>query len=115
MIYPLLGRLLDERLIEETKDGKYHITKKGKATAKDVEMINNVVKKQLDVLFRLGNVGKFVAMDLIERVTTMGTMLSANVSNMTKGETEKYRKFLKSELEKLQKESTKKRKKIKIK
>ncbi len=54
-------------------------------------------------------------MDLIERVTTMGTMLSANVSNMTKGETEKYRKFLRSELEKLQKESTKKRKKIKIK
>ncbi len=115
LIYPLLGRLLDERLIEETKDGKYHITKKGKAMAKDVEMINNVVKKQLDVLFRLGNVGKFVAMELIERVTTMGTVLSANVSNMTKGEIEKYRKFLKSELEKLQKESTKKRKKIKIK
>ena len=109
MIYPLLGRLFDERLIEETKDSKYHITKKGKVTAKDVEIINDVVKKQLNVLFRLGNVGKFVAMDLIEKVTTMGTVLSANVSNMTKGETEKYRKFLKLELEKLQKGSTKKR------
>jgi len=115
LIYPLLGRLLGERLIEETKDGKYYITKKGKVTAKDVEILNDVVKKQLNVLFRLGNVGKFVAMDLIEKVTTMGTVLSANVSNMTKGETEKYRKFLRSELEKLQKESTKKRKKIKIK
>ena len=29
LIYPLLGRLLDEGLVEE-KDGKYHITKKGK-------------------------------------------------------------------------------------
>ena len=30
LIYPLLGRLLDEGLIEETKDGKYQLTKKGK-------------------------------------------------------------------------------------
>jgi len=30
LIYPLLGRLLDERLIDETKDGKYQITKKRK-------------------------------------------------------------------------------------
>ena len=30
LIYPLLGRLLDEGLIEETKDGRYQITKKGK-------------------------------------------------------------------------------------
>lgn len=72
LIYPLLGRLLDEGLIEETKDGKYQITKKGKSTAEDVEKINDVVKKQLEVLFRLGNVGKFVAIDILEKVTTMG-------------------------------------------
>jgi len=35
LIYPLLGRLLDEGLIEETKAGKYQITRKGKATADD--------------------------------------------------------------------------------
>ena len=45
LIYPLLGRLLDEGLIEETKDGKYQITKKGRTTAEDVEKINDVVKK----------------------------------------------------------------------
>lgn len=28
LIYPLLGRLLDEGLIEEDKDGKYQLTKK---------------------------------------------------------------------------------------
>jgi len=114
LIYPLLGRLLDERLIEETKDGKYQITKKGKITAEDVKKINDVVKKQLDVLFRLGNVGKFVAMDLLEKVTTLGSILSSNVANMTKDETLKYRKFLKSELTKLDKKSTKKGKEIKI-
>jgi len=115
LIYPLLGRLLDEGLIEETKDGKYQITKKGKSTAEDVEKINDVVKKQLEVLFRLGNVGKFVAIDILEKVTTMGSLLSANASNMTKEETEKYRKFLKSELQKMENSIAKRKgKKIKI-
>jgi len=115
LIYPLLGRLLDEGLIEETKDGKYQITKKGRTTAEDVEKINDVVKKQLEVLFRLGNVGKFVAIDILEKVTTMGSLLSANASNMTKEETEKYRKFLKSELQKTESNIAKKKgKKIKI-
>ena len=41
LIYPLLGRLLDEGLIEETSDGRYQITKKGKDTAEDVDKINN--------------------------------------------------------------------------
>ena len=115
LIYPLLGRLLDEGLIEEIKDGKYQITKKGKATAEDVEKINDVVKKQLEVLSRLGNLGKFVAMDIIEKITSMGALLSTNASDMTKNETERYRKFLKSELERLSKKTTKKNgKQIKI-
>ncbi|HSB49829.1 MAG TPA: PadR family transcriptional regulator [Nitrosopumilaceae archaeon] len=115
LIYPLLGRLLDDGLIDETKDGKYQITKKGKATAEDVEKINDAVKKQLEVLFRLGNVGKFVAMDILEKVTTMGSILSSNVSNMTREETGRYKKFLKSELDKLnEKSQNKKGKQVKI-
>ena len=50
LIYPLLGRLLDEKLIEETKDGKYKVSKTGKATLADIDEFNNVVKKQLDVI-----------------------------------------------------------------
>jgi len=115
LIYPLLGRLLDEGLIEETKAGKYQITKKGRSTAEDVEKINDVVKKQLEVLFRLGNIGKFVAMDILEKVTTMGSLLSSNAANMTREETEKYKKFLKSELQKMEKSIAKRKgKKIKI-
>ena len=115
LIYPLLGRLLDERLIDETKDGKYQITKKGRATAEDVEKINDAVKKQLEVLLRLGNIGRFVAMDIIEKITTMGSLLSSKGSNMTKNETERYKKFLKTELDKLSEKTTKKKgKQIKI-
>ncbi len=113
LIYPLLGRLLDEGLIEENKDGRYQITRKGISTAHDVEKINDAIKKQLDVLFRLGNVGKFITMDILDKLSAMGSLLSSNLSNMTEEDAEKYRDFLKSELEKVEKK-TKKGKRIKI-
>ena len=114
LIYPLLGRLLDEKLIQETTGGKYKITKRGSATTDDLETINNIVKNQLDVLFRIGNVGRFVILDMIERVSAIGSTLSENVAQMTNEEVQKYKKFLKSELEKMEKQPQKKGKKIKI-
>jgi DNA-binding PadR family transcriptional regulator len=114
LIYPLLGRLLDENLIEETKDGKYQITKKGRLIADDLETLNKIVKNQMDVMFRVGNVGKFVAMDLLERVTSIGNSLSSNVSNMTKEETGKYKKFLEAELQKIETAEKRRSKEIKV-
>lgn len=115
LIYPLLGRLLDDNLIEETKDGKYQITRKGRAMTDDLETLNKIVKNQLDVMFRIGSIGKFVAMDLLERITSIGDSLSSNVSNMTKEETAKYKRFLESELQKLESSGKKPRgKEIKI-
>ena len=115
LIYPLLGRLLDEGLIEETQDGKYQLTKKGRDTASDVDKVNEIIKKQLEVLFRLGNVGRFVAIDLLEKISVMGSILSSNFSNMTDDETKKYRQFLESELKKVQeKDAKKKGREIKI-
>jgi len=115
LIYPLLGRLLDEGLIEESKDGKYQLTKKGVETAADVDKINDIIKNQLDVLFRIGNVGKFVAMDLLEKIFSMGSILSSNVSHMTEEETRKYRDFLERELQKIKEQETKKKpRKIKV-
>ena len=115
LIYPLLGRLLDDGLIEETKDGKYQITRKGRAMTDDLETLNNIVKNQLDVMFRVGTIGKFVAMDLLERITSIGNSLSSNVSNVTREETTKYKKFLESELYKLESSEKKSRdKEIKI-
>lgn len=115
LIYPLLGRLLDEGLIEETKDGRYQITRKGKITSEDVDKINDIVKKQLDVLFRVSNVGKFVAMDILEKIFSMGAVLSSNIDNITEQETKKYKKFLESELKKIDSRPLKKKgKEIKV-
>ncbi|HJT09985.1 MAG TPA: PadR family transcriptional regulator [Candidatus Nitrosotalea sp.] len=102
LIYPLLGRLLDDGLIEETREGKYQITKKGRVVSDDLETMDKIVKNQLDVIFRMGNVGKFVAMDLIERISTIGNSLSSNISYMSKDEAQKYKKFLESELRKIE-------------
>ena len=112
LIYPLLGRLLDENLIEETKDGRYQLTKEGEETAKDVDKMNDIVKNQLEVLFRLGNVGRFVALDILEKISSMGSILSSNITNMTDEETEKYKEFLQGELDKMNEKKVVKKIKI---
>ena len=109
LIYPLLGRLLEEELIEEDEGGRYRLTKKGTITAEDVNKIGEIVKKQMDVLFRIGNVGRFVAMDLLERISAMGAVLSSNIANMTEDETTKYKRFLETELAKLEKQAAEKK------
>ena len=98
----------EEELIEETEDGKYQITDEGKTISKDLEVFNKNMKEQIDTVMKMANVGKFMAMDVLERVTILGNLLSSNVSNMTNHEVEKYKRFLKSELEKIKEMDSKK-------
>ena len=102
LVYPLLGRLLQEGLIEETDEGKYKITSKGLDMLKDMQSLQDVIKKQLDVLLRVTNVGKFVAADLLERLTSIASILGENIDKMSKEEREKYKQFLLNELKKLE-------------
>jgi DNA-binding PadR family transcriptional regulator len=108
LIYPLLGRLLDEGLIEEAENGKYAISKKGQDTIGDLESFSKIVKNQLETVFRVSNIGKFMVMDVLERVTILGNLLSSNVTSMTNHEIEKYTKFLESELKKIKEKDSKK-------
>ena len=101
LIYPLLGRLLGEGLIAETNNGRYQITKKGLDIAADVDSVHNIVQKQLDVMLRVGNIGRFMAMDLIDKASTIGSTISSNLDRMTEEERNKYRDFLLAELRKL--------------
>ena len=108
LIYPMLGRLLEEGLISETDSGKYKITSRGMDVAGDVDSVHNIMQKQLDVVMRVGNVGKFVAMDMIDRLSSIGLTLSSNLDKMTDQERDKYKQFLLSELKKLQEQESKK-------
>ena len=112
LIYPMLGRLLEEGLISETDSGKYRITSKGLEIV-DVDSVRGIMQKQLDVMLRVGNVGKFMTMDLIDRMSTLGSTLSSNLDKMTVQERDKYKQFLLSEIKKLQ-EQEKPKKRIKI-
>lgn len=115
LIYPLLGRLLDDGLVMEDKDGRYMITKKGLEITSDLQSFGNMIQKQIDVMLRVGNVGRFVAMDLIDRITTIGTALSSNLDSMTQEELNRYKEFLQNELKKLYEQEAKKAEKEKIK
>src|SRR5205085_12582730 len=97
----MLGRLLDEGLVDEMDDGRYTITAKGLDMAANVESIHNIFQKQIDLVSRIGNVGKFMAMDLIDRVSVIGSTLSSNLDKMTDEEQNKYKQFIKNELRKL--------------
>ena len=107
LIYPLLGRLLDDGLVMEDKDGRYMITKKGLEITSDLQSFGNMIQKQIDVMLRVGNVGRFVAMDLIDRITTTGTALSSNLDSMTQEERNRYKEFLQNELQKLYEQEAK--------
>src|ERR671919_206633 len=104
LIYPMLGRLLEEGLISETENGKYKITHKGVGIAGDIQTIQKILQKQLDVMFRFGSIGRFMAMDLIDRVSSIGSTLSSNLDKMTEQEREKYKEFLITELKKIEKQ-----------
>jgi DNA-binding PadR family transcriptional regulator len=115
LIYPLLGRLLDDGLVMEDKDGRYMITKKGLEITSDLQSFGNMIQKQIDVMLRVGNLGRFVGMDLIDRITTIGTALSSNLDSMTPEERNRYKDFLQNELKKLYEQEAKNSEKEKVK
>jgi len=68
---------------------------------KNIESVQNVSQKQFGVLLRLGNIGRFVTLDLLDRISILETALSTNIDKMTKQERNRYTQFLKSELGKV--------------
>ena len=114
LIYPLLGRLLDEGLVTEDKDGRYVITKKGLEITSDLESFGNIIQKQIDVMLRVGNVGKFMAMDMIDKVIALGSAIGSNLDSMTFEERNKYRQFLQSELKKLDEKEARSKEKVDV-
>ena len=66
------------------------------------------MQQQMNTMIRMMDMGKFMGMDILERVTILGNLLSSNASNMTNHEVEKYKKFLQSELEKIKERDSKK-------
>jgi DNA-binding PadR family transcriptional regulator len=101
LVYPLLGKLLSEGLIEETKNG-YQITTEGEKLLQDYASADKEFEKWFGTLVRLGMFGKFMAQDAVDRIIRFFGMIREDVSNLGVEQRAKYKAFLRAELEKLE-------------
>lgn len=114
LIYPLLGRLLRDNLIEETDDGKFTITPQGTKALQDHTKYRNQLDKQINLLTKLGltmyTTTKLVAEESMDRIhnvtTTMKQRINQNSTELQDRFYAKYRTFLQNELDKLQQTDT---------
>ena len=86
------------------EDGRYKLTTKGLDMIKDLESVHNVFQKRFEVLLRVGSRGRFMTLDLLDRITNIGSALSSNLDKMTEQERKRY--FLKTELRKVDQQQT---------
>src|SRR5215472_17903014 len=77
VIYPILGRLIEEGLIDQMDDGRYKIMMKGLETIKDLDSVQNIFQKQFELLLRLGNTGRFIKLDLLDRISNLAPALAS--------------------------------------
>ncbi|MEM3736738.1 MAG: PadR family transcriptional regulator [Candidatus Bathyarchaeia archaeon] len=106
LVYPLLGRLLSDELIEETEGGRYTLTGKGAEVLKEFARVQEEIGKRVEVVRKLGFSGKMLAEDALDRLMAMASDQRKYISQMS-AETKsallkKYKAFLESELKKLE-------------
>ena len=110
LIYPLLGRLLRDNLIQETDDGKFTITPQGTTALQQHTKYRNQLDKQINLLTKLGltmyTTTKLAAeesMDRIQGVThTMKQRINHSSTELQDRFYAKYKTFLLNELTKLE-------------
>lgn len=108
LVYPLLGRLLDDGLVSRDgggpdgggggQGGRYSVTESGRATAGDARKIADAVRRQVEVILRLAGAGRFLAADAFDRIAYALSPVCTDLSRMTDEEAHSYRTFLESEM-----------------
>ena len=101
LVYPLLGRLLDDGLVSRDgggQGGRYTVTDRGRATADDARKIADAVRRQAEVILRLAGAGRFLAADALDRIAYALSPVCTDLTRMTDDEAQSYRTFLESEM-----------------
>ncbi len=114
LIYPLLGRLLRDNLIEETDNGQFTITPKGTQALQQHTKYRNQLDKQINLLTKLGltmyTTTKLIAEESMDRIqgvtTTMKTRINHSSTDLQDRFYTKYKTFLLNELTKLEDKDT---------
>lgn len=110
LIYPLLGRLLRDGLIEENSNGKFAITSDGVEALEQHSRLQNQLETQLSLVMKLGlsmfTTGKMLAEESMDRILAVTEMMKERVSDSSADLQSKfytkYKAFLESELQKLE-------------
>lgn len=110
LIYPLLGRLLRDGLIEENSEGRFSITPKGMETLQQHSKFQSQLEKRLNLVMRLGlsmfTAGKFLAEESMDKILNATSMAKERIaegsSELQKRFYASYKAFLESELGKLE-------------
>ncbi len=109
LIYPLLGRLVRDGLISELDGGKFDITQDGKLELSNHGNFQDRMEGQFNLLNKLEfstfAAGKFLADEAVNRIRVISSVVWGHVaqksSNAQQRFEEKYKEFLLSELETL--------------
>ena len=109
LIYPLLGRLLRDGLIEEIENGKFAITSEGLHALDQYSRLQSQIERQINLARKLGlsvfTAGKMFAEESMDRILNVTEMMKDRMSEGSRELQikfyESYRAFLERELEKL--------------
>ena len=114
LIYPLLGRLVRDGLIQETDGGKFTITSDGIDELSNHGEFQDQIEGQFNLVNKLGlsmfTAGKFLTDEAVDRISSVSSTVWNKVRNRS-GEAqqrfeEKYEEFLLHELNALKQKKT---------
>jgi DNA-binding PadR family transcriptional regulator len=109
LIYPLLGRLLDDGLIMEMGEGRFICTSKGRRALLSHYDFQEHLDQQLKMVQKLGvsmfTTGKFLAEEAVYRISSVVESVKKRASESSNELQERfnsrYKNFLEGELERL--------------
>lgn len=102
LVYPLLGKLLSSGLIEEVEEGRgYRITDSGEDLLSQYQLGQSEFDNLSAAFMRLGLFGQLMAKDAVDKMIGLTKELRQDISKLGKVQKAKYRKFLESELRRL--------------
>lgn len=109
LIYPLLGRLVRDRFIEEGERGRFNITPDGEKALTRYSQIHRQFERQFRIVRKLGlsilSTGKFLVEDALDGIMAVTSMVQEAVAkgsqDLQKSFNARYRAFLEGELRRL--------------
>lgn len=103
LVYPLLGRLAGQGLIEEVESGGYSLSEKGVEELERMSMIKRGISEQYDVFASLSVAGKFLVSDVVDRIISLTKLAREDIDRLGKNQRSRYYEFLKGEVRRLEK------------